>query len=507
MRTGATTLAAALIVVSGAVGVQAIAAPTPSGTRMGAGRAGKAGDARNPPMATSSAKHKLKQGRHYLKKGLIKQAIARLKAGLALPQSSHTGKLAVALHKAYRKAGRFDDAMDAVERHRTLKGPDALWKKLTTDFGPLRFVGARARDLKVVGAVAVHAPGLISTDKKEVFRQAQLRLGGGVQLPFLIWLPFGEYRIGGAAYTHRAAPGAAPDLRVAMPRIAVIAEHRRDLDGPVVEAMGMEVGGELRRVLAADLNKKKAAKALLAWSPELVITLGAGATQMSRMLLPKTPTVFASVPKDMWKRMLRRGRQGVTGVATEAPWPVVSRLFRQIAPGVKRVGIVVRRRTQAQADYAAAALKRAGVEVIIEAVRHPEQARTALARVVRGADALWALPDTELWNDPNRKLFAQICDERAIPCLAPDEALVEDGVLMAVRPPDDVLGARLAQLARAIVRDGKEAHDLPISPPSGYAYVLNAHTAEVLGLNLSEDALEAAARLHGRAVSASATTQ
>ncbi len=473
---------------------------------VGGGGQVQAQSASNPPMAASEAKQKLKQGKHYLRKGLIEQGIAQLEAALKLPRDRHAGPIVLALHKAYRKAGRFGDAMEVLERSADLQAAKDLRDKLTKTYGRMRFTAVRTQDAGVKGAVAIMAPGLISKEKKAVFHGAQAALAEGVQLPVRVWLPFADYRVGGRTVAHR--PGKpAPDVAVMLPRIAVIAEHPRELEGPIVEALGRNVGGELRKVLAGDLRSKAKAKALIKWSPELVITLGAGSTQISRMILPTSPTVFAGVPKDMWKRMMRRDRKGLTGVATEAPWPVVARLFRSVVPEVRRVGIVVRTRSKATAEYATAALKRLGVETVVEHVRHAEQARTALARVARGADALWALPDTGLWNLDNRKVFRDICRNRGAACLGPDDQLVEEGVLMAVSSPDEVLGARLAFLARAIVRDGKRPEELPIAPPTGYAFVLNVRTAEALGLTLSEETRRSAARLHGRSAAAAATTR
>lgn len=492
----AAALAVAILATSGGGDVQA---QDPPGSSAGDGVA-------NPPMAASATKQRLKQARHYLKRGRIPQAISELKAALKLPRDRHAGALALTLYKAHRKAGRFDEAMATLQEYRDLPACAERLDKLSGDYGPMRFTAARKQDEGVTGAVAVQAKGLISRKKKAVFREVQARLSAGVSLPAQAWLPFGEYQVGGRTVEHRRDTPI-PEVAVVLPRIVVIAEHARDLEGPVVEAMARSVGGELRKELAGELSHKKRAKALLAWRPELVVSLGAGSTQLARMLLPTTPTLFAGVPKDLWKRMLRRGRKGITGIADEAPWPVVARLFRQVVPGATRVGIVARTRSKQQAEYAASALGRSGIEARVELVRHAERARTALARVARGADALWALPDTGMWNQANRTAFLELCDKRGAACLGPDEGLVEKGVLMAIRPPQEAVGARLAELARAIVRDGRKPEDLPIAPPTHYAYVLNVQTAERLGLSLSEATLREAARLHGRSDAAAATTR
>ena len=91
-------------------------------------------------------------------------------------------------------------------------------------------------------------------------------------------------------------------------------------------------------------------------------------------------------------------------------------------------------------------------------------------------------------------------------CLAPDEAMVEAGALMAVLPPDEQLGVHLARLARLIVVDGRKAHDLPIAPPSRFGYALNVAAAARQGITLSEGTLRGAARLHGRPDGVEATT-
>ena len=66
-----------------------------------------------------------------------------------------------------------------------------------------------------------------------------------------------------------------------------------------------------------------------------------------------------------------------------------------------------------------------------------------------------------------------------------------------MRPPEEAVGARLAELARAVLHEGRPAHTLPIAPPDAWSYVVNAATAAALGLPLSDEVVRAAARVIG----------
>ena len=133
----------------------------------------------------------------------------------------------------------------------------------------------------------------------------------------------------------------------------------------------------------------------------------------------------------------------------------------------------------------------------VEEVRDAAELPGALGRVARDVEAFWALPDTGLWTPGNRDAFVRLARDRGAPCLGPDEGFVELGALMSVRPPHDLLGARLAEIARSILYEGAAAESVPIVPAGRVAGVLNLATAEALGLKLSEEVLQGAARLVG----------
>lgn len=437
---------------------------------------------------------RLRQAHHYLRKGLPDQAIAEVEAIVAASVGAPRADVALAAYAIYADANRFDDAVAALAAARELPEVRPRWERLTEAFGPVRFEPERPVD--AVATIALAADGLISPEKKAVFAAAREHLAGGVALPATRWLPFGAYVVNGRPFDH--ARGADPAVtRVALPRISVIAERAGDLDGTLLGIVARTVGGALDRRTVASLADPRSGKALADGAPELVVAVGPSAAQMARMVLPGAPLLFAGVPQDVWMPMLRRHKDGVTGVAMEAPWPVVVSLWRQVVPGVRPVAVIAHRRAAEQAAYAVEALGRSGVRARAFTAARPEELGTVLAVAARDADAFWALPEADLWNARGRRDFADLCARRGAPCLGPDDAFVEDGALLSVRPPEEAVGARLAELARAVLHEGRPAHTLPIAPPDAWSYVVNAATAAALGLPLSDEVVRAAARVIG----------
>ena len=94
----------------------------------------------------------------------------------------------------------------------------------------------------------------------------------------------------------------------------------------------------------------------------------------------------------------------------------------------------------------------------------------------------------------NLKLVAEQCRKLRLPAVFDAREYVDAGGLMSYGPNIDAIYRQLARFAVKLLK-GASAGEIPIEEPTKFELVINRHTADAIGIQLSLDLLASADRV------------
>ena len=250
-------------------------------------------------------------------------------------------------------------------------------------------------------------------------------------------------------------------------------------NGPVGNIDGL--GAEAQVLLDADVDL------ILALSTPAVIAL-----QQIEGEIP--PVIFAPIFDPIAANLVPSlSKPG--GTFTGVYWGLseeqrLSWLLR-LAPGVERIYIPYNPEDPAPSQALAKVTEAAdkfGVELLLREAPNPDAITAAIAEIPDNADAIMLMPDNLVASRADE--FVAAAFERNLPLTIPTDAAVEAGALVNYSFRFHDVGVQSARLADQIMK-GIDPADLPIETAE-FFLTINLKTAEALGLDVSDEALEAA---------------
>jgi ABC-type uncharacterized transport system substrate-binding protein len=186
---------------------------------------------------------------------------------------------------------------------------------------------------------------------------------------------------------------------------------------------------------------------------------------------------------------LAQPRTNVTGVVLTSPEIDAKCLsvLIEIAPAVRRIGILVNPRNPGQREYPAALTRVGRLDATLVRLEAGGLADIdiALAQALSATvDALFVADDPRLAVDPPvRQRVLHFAMENRKPVTSSHQNYARDGALFAMGPSVPALAARGAAYVDKILK-GAKVEDLPIERPSTFITVINLKTARALGLSI-----------------------
>ncbi len=168
---------------------------------------------------------------------------------------------------------------------------------------------------------------------------------------------------------------------------------------------------------------------------------------------------------------------GSVNVPLEIPVDTQAAWLQRLLPKARTVGILYDpAQNEARAADSAAALKRAGLDVLSEAVPNPPALPVALQRLQNHVDVVQALADTTVYAPEHARALLLFSFRQQIPLVGPTESWVKAGALFALDWDYADLGRYCGALALRQLAGGKSA---PPAPPRTRV-VANGRSAEQL---------------------------
>jgi putative ABC transport system substrate-binding protein len=248
--------------------------------------------------------------------------------------------------------------------------------------------------------------------------------------------------------------------------------------------------------LKGDVDNAPARMAeILAIKPALIFALGAKAAFTAKVWTadtPEIPVIFAMVLN--WERYgLLDGQPNVAGIASEVD-PGTQFINLTIAlPDVKRVGVVYSKTHSAETVVRAKReAGRLGLELVELPINRPKEFRQTYKQIADKIDGYWMLADPVVYTLENVAWLEERCTRDRIACIGPSRNIAEMGILLAVNADVSNIGIQAASIAKSILLRRLSPKQIGVMPPLGTRLVLNAKTAERIGITFNRTALDMA---------------
>jgi ABC-type uncharacterized transport system substrate-binding protein len=227
---------------------------------------------------------------------------------------------------------------------------------------------------------------------------------------------------------------------------------------------------------------------------DVVVAVGPRALGLiEHNLAPDKAVVYAMVPAAGVTPS-----KSITGVALEVPAYVQLAQWKQLKFDSQRVGVIYDPKVSvaalAEVTKAAGAL---GMTVVSRRAESLAQVRGALGELAAQVDVLLMLPDRRLFSDETARAVVAFALEKKLPLLAFSEEQAQAGALVATLPDPRDIGRRAARLALALAgRAPEQRLPVPVPSTSPGCFVLNARTAELLGIDIPDGLLRKARKIY-----------
>jgi putative ABC transport system substrate-binding protein len=203
------------------------------------------------------------------------------------------------------------------------------------------------------------------------------------------------------------------------------------------------------------------------------------------------------VQNGMAKSLARPGGNisGIYSLAEELT-PKRLSLLKEVVPTARRVGVLLRKdwpnanRAWQEAELAA---KQLGLEVVALDARSAGELAAALDDAgAKHLDGIITVRNPTVVT--NFQLVAEQCRKLRLPAVFDAREYVDAGGLMSYGPNIDAIYRQLARFAVKLL-NGTPVGEIPIEEPTKFELVINRHTADAIGIQLSPDLLANADRV------------
>jgi len=272
--------------------------------------------------------------------------------------------------------------------------------------------------------------------------------------------------------------------RVAVLLSAKVSEYEDALKGfreatPHQIAAVYDMDGDLDRgrKLLAEIEEKI--------KPDLIFAVGIWALQAVVSRPPSVPVVYAMVLNP--PSVLGADAKNVTGASMNVPVEQPIRLFKQLGPQVKRIGVIFNRnRTGYLVRQAQAVAREEGLELVTREVSSRKEVVAALESLQDGIDALWIVPDETTLSQAVVQQMLLFSYRKRIPLLGLSERHAQMGAVFALSfASGEDIGRQAGELAQAIL-SGRAPSGVPYTNARKVYLTVNLKAAQKLGLEIPQ---------------------
>ncbi|MGD8451730.1 MAG: ABC transporter substrate binding protein [Phycisphaerae bacterium] len=301
-----------------------------------------------------------------------------------------------------------------------------------------------------------------------------------------------------------AVPGAPQDTQSARQRVAVVYGEKSPYQSAAdsllttLRAAGVEC-------LAVELTggdpdaRTRALATVRDFRPDVLATGGPTATSVVLSEIQTIPVVFFMVPNAQDAPFLApdfADRARVTGVSSDVDPATQVEWLAATSPDSHRIAVLCSSRSQKTVEALREAARQRNLTV-----QPLPASRDAFPRAIdelheSGCDGVLMIPDADVYDSPSVQRLLLWGARQRKPVWTFSENVVKAGAFAGLAARSDAVGREAAQLVRDVL-SGKTPVSLGLRYPQSVDKVVNVHTAEMIGVRLSDRLLRSGVRKVG----------
>jgi len=237
------------------------------------------------------------------------------------------------------------------------------------------------------------------------------------------------------------------------------------------------------------------AQQFVADKKDLIIAIATPSAQAAVTATNEIPIVFSAVTDPVSAGLVASNENGegnVTGTSDALPVDQQLALFEKLGIKVENLGIIYNAgeaNSVASLEQAKAAAQELGMNVVEVTASNASEVQQAAQSLVGRVDGLYLMTDNTLAQAVQSVLA--VANQNKIPTVSAVESYVEQGALVTLGLDYYKLGLETGKIAAEIL-NGKAPAEIPVFFMTDLSLVINAETAEELGLEIPEDVLKEA---------------
>jgi len=227
--------------------------------------------------------------------------------------------------------------------------------------------------------------------------------------------------------------------------------------------------------------------------PDLIFAVGTLALQVVADQVTDVPVVYAMVLNP--PSIVKAGAKNITGASMNVPVKQPIRVFKQLGPQIRRVGVVF---NPANTGYlvrqANPVAQKEGLQLIAKEIRSSREAIQALDSLQEeGIDVLWILPDETTLAPEVVQRMLLFSYRKKVPLLGLSDRQAEMGTLFSLSfASSEDIGRQAGELANSIILGGKTVAEVPYTTARRVNLTANLKAAQKLGITIPKSILEMA---------------
>lgn len=221
-------------------------------------------------------------------------------------------------------------------------------------------------------------------------------------------------------------------------------------------------------------------------NPALILTVGSSATGLAKESFQDIPIVFTSVKYPSlsgFVETLDKPGGNVTGASLDIPLEVQFRTFKQIAPEMKKIGVLYSRHTEKLIGDARIQARKMGLTLVALPVNQNNELPGALDSLIRTVDGIWSVADPNLFTPQSTKYILLNTLRGNIPFMGFSRHVVESGALFALDFDYKAVGYQAGSIACRILH-GEKPSDIRVSMVDVLWFHYNEKTAGRVDVNI-----------------------
>jgi len=226
-------------------------------------------------------------------------------------------------------------------------------------------------------------------------------------------------------------------------------------------------------------------------TPNLLFTVGTPALQAASGKKSSLPVVYSMVFNP--NSIIGTEPKNITGVSMNVSVKETFRLFKELSPNIRRVGVVF---NPTKSGYlviqAVAVARKQGIQLVTRQIRSANKAIQAVNSLRGKIDALWIVPNETILADEVFQYMLLFSYENRVPVLGLSERQTEMGALLSLSYKSSKdMGRQAGEMANRILRESKSVR-IPPTTPRQVKLSVNLRAARKLKVEVPNNLLEKA---------------